>query len=381
MKKLLLIGLVAAFLAACASDNVEPPAKLTDIAKPALKIHDLWSRSIAGNDAVMRLNLTPASDGSNVYAATHAGSIYALSLADGSIRWQTKTRLPLSAGPAVGQGIVVTASSGGEVVALDPGTGKILWKSDVDGEILAVPAIGPGMVVVRTTDGRIVALAADSGRELWKASYDVPRLILRGAADPVITENMVIEGMSGGQLVSLNPDDGKQLWSATVATPKGSNELARIADVNGVMGVSGDSIYAAAYHGPVVAVSRANGQVLWSRDIASYTGATADKDEVYVTDLESGVWALDRSNGAPIWTQPVLRARALTVPVPYGDAVVVGDLQGYIHFISKRDGSLMARDRLGGDPITAPPLVVGDVLIIQSDDGKIGAFKAQPTGG
>lgn len=381
MKKLLLCCLAALLLAACASDNVEPPAKLTDILKPALKIQELWTRSISGNNAVMRLDLAPASDGTSVYAATNAGSIYALSLADGSILWRTKTRLPLSAGPAVGAGMVVTASSNGVVLALDPTTGKILWQSALDGEILAVPAIAPGSVVVRTTDGRIVALASDSGKQLWKTSYDVPRLILRGAGDPVIADRTVYEGLNNGQLVALNLDDGKQLWAATVGSPKGSNELARLADVNGVLAVTSNEVYAAAYHGPVAAVSRASGQILWSRDISSYTGAAADDNDVYVTDLNSAIWALDRSNGAPIWTQPVLRARAATVPVPFGDAVVVGDLQGYIHFISKKDGSLMARDRLGSDPITAPPLVVGDVLLIQSNDGKIGAYKARPTGG
>ncbi|HEV2331798.1 MAG TPA: outer membrane protein assembly factor BamB [Gammaproteobacteria bacterium] len=381
MKKLLLCCLAAVLLAACASDNVEPPAKLTNILNPTLKVQDLWTRSISGNNAVMRLNLVPASDGASVYAATNAGSVYALSLADGSILWRTKTRLPLSAGPAVGSGMVVAASSGGVVVALDPASGKILWQTDLEGEILTVPAIGTGSVVVRTTDGRIVALASDSGKQLWKSSYDVPRLILRGAGDPVIVDRTVYDGLNSGQLVALGMDDGKQAWVATVGTPKGSNELARLADVNGVLAVSGDEIYSAAYRGPVVALNRSSGQVIWSRDISSYNGAAADDNDVYVTDLNSAIWALDRSNGAPIWTQPVLRARAATVPVPFGSAVVVGDLQGYIHFISKKDGSLMARDRLGSDPITAPPLVVGDVLLIQSNDGKIGAFKAQPTGG
>ncbi|HEV2321451.1 MAG TPA: outer membrane protein assembly factor BamB, partial [Gammaproteobacteria bacterium] len=335
MKKLLLCCLAAALLAACASDNVEPPAKLTNILNPTLKVQELWTRSISGNNAVMRLNLVPASDGTRVYAATNAGSIYALSLADGSILWRTKTRLPLSAGPAVGAGLVVTASSSGVVVALDPTSGKILWQSDLEGEILAVPAIGTGSVVVRTTDGRIVALSTDSGKQLWKTSYDVPRLILRGAGDPVVADRTVYDGLNSGQLVALNMDDGKQVWAATVGTPKGSNELARLADVNGVLAVTSDEIYSVAYRGPVVALSRASGQVIWSRDISSYNGASADDNDVYVTDLNSAIWALDRSNGAPIWTQPVLRARAVTVPVPFGNAVVVGDLQGYVHFISK----------------------------------------------
>ncbi len=381
MRKLLLSLLAAALLAACAKDNVEPPALLVDITRPQLTVDELWTRGITGNNVVQRINLAPASDGTNVYVASNLGSVYALSLKDGSIVWRTKMlRTLLDAGPAVKDGIVVVVSSGGQVIAMQPSDGKILWKSDVDGESLAVPAIGAGNVIVRTTDGRIVALAADSGKQRWKASYDVPRLSLRGAGDPVIADRVVLDGLNDGRLVALNLDDGSQLWQATVGVSKGSNELARLADVDGVLAVSGDDVYAVGYRGQSVALTRSNGQVFWSRDLGSYTGISSDDNDVYVTDLDSAVWALDKANGSPLWTQPALRARALTVPMPYGDAVVAGDIQGYIHFLSKKDGSQMARTRLGSDPITAPPLVVGDVLVVQSNDGKIGAFRAQPVG-
>ena len=381
MRKLLLSALTAAFLAACASDNVEPPAPLTSILSPQLKVQELWDRGITGNNVTQRVNLAPASDGTNVYVASNTGSVYALSLKDGSIVWRTKMlRTAIDAGPAVKDGLVVVVSSGGEVVAMQPSDGKILWKSDVSGESLAVPAIGGGTVVVRTTDGRVVALAADSGKQRWKTSYDVPRLTLRGAGDPVIVGSTVLDGLDDGRLVALNLDDGSQLWQATVGAPKGSNELARLADVDGVLSVSGDDVYAAGYRGQTVAITRSNGQIFWTRDLGTYTGVSTDDSKLYTTDLDSAVWALDKTNGSPAWTQPVLRARAATVPVPFGDAVVVGDIQGYIHFISKKDGSLMARERLGSDPITAPPLVVGDVLVVQSNDGKIGAFAAQPVG-
>ena len=381
MRKLLLSILTASLLAACAKDNVEPPAPLTDISKPQLVVDELWTSSISGNNVAQRVNLAPASDGTNVYVASNTGSVYALSLKDGSTVWRTKMlHVMLDAGPAVKDGIVVVASGGGLVVALDPATGKIMWKSDVNGESLAVPAIGSGTVVVRTTDGRLIALAADSGNQRWKTSYDVPRLSLRGASNPVILDRVVLVGLDDGRLVAVNLDDGSQVWQSTVGTPKGSNELARLADVDGVLAVSGDDVYAVGYRGQAAAITRSNGQILWTRDVDSYTGISADDNDVYVSDLNGAVWALDKSNGAPAWTQPVLRARALTVPVPFGDSVVVGDIQGYIHFLSKKDGSLMDREHLGGDPITAPPLVVGDVLIVQSNDGKVGAFTAKPVG-
>src|SRR6185503_7338097 len=129
-------------------------------------------------------------------------------------------------------------------MALNPADGTTLWKSQVDGEVLGRPTIGTGTVVIRTSDGRILALASDSGKQRWKTSYDVPRLTLRGACDPVIVDRMVIEGLDDGKLVALNLDDGTQLWEATVSRSTGSDELARLTDVDGELAVDGDVVYA-----------------------------------------------------------------------------------------------------------------------------------------
>jgi outer membrane protein assembly factor BamB len=217
---------------------------------------------------------------------------------------------------------------------------------------------------------------------LWKTNYDVPRLTLRGASDPVIVDRVVMDGLDNGKLVALNLDDGTQLWQATVANSTGSDELARLTDVDGDLAVDGDRVYAAGYHGQTVSVSRSNGQIDWARDLTTYTGASADDQHVYVTDLHSAVWALDKSSGVPVWTQPEMRAHNLTVPVPFHDSVVVGGIDGHIHFLSKKDGSLMARTQLGSAPILAPPVVIGDEVLVLTTSGILGAFLAVPvTGG
>jgi len=378
MKKLLASLALGLLAAACANDNVEPPALLTPILKPAYKVSEVWSRSISSSDAVLRIKLTEATDGRDVFIATNNGSVYGFSLKSGSTDWHVKTLFPLSAGPESKDGVVVVAGTGGTVLALDPATGKTLWQTELNGEVLAKPAIGSGSVVVRTTDGRIVALDASTGKQRWKTSYDVPRLTLRGAGDPLIIDRVVYTGLDNGKLVALNLDEGTQLWEATVTTANGSDELSRLTDVDGTLAVEGDVVYAIGYRGQLVAVSRSNGQVLWSRDLSSYTGVSTDGDHLYVTDLHSAVWELEQSNGVPLWTQPVLRAHDLTMPVPFQDSVVVGGIEGDFHFLSKQDGSLMAREELDSDPIQTPPLVVGNEVVVMSTGGHIGAYLVTP---
>lgn len=378
MRKLLATLIVGMLLAACASDNVEPPALLTPILKPKYDINEMWTRYISSSDAVLRVNLAEATDGTEIYIATYNGSVYAFSLKSGHTDWRVKTGLTLSAGPALKDGMVVVASTGGTILSLDPKTGATLWKTELNGEVLGKPAIGSGSVVVRTTDGRIVALAEDTGKQRWKISYDLPRLTLRGACDPLILDRVVYDGLDNGKLVAINLDDGSQLWEATITTPSGSDELSRITDVDGVLAVDGDAIYAIGYRGELVAVSRANGQILWSRDLSSYTGVSTDGDHLYVTDLHSAVWELEKSNGVPIWTQPVLRAHDLTLPVPFQDSLVVGGIEGDFHFLSKQDGTLMAREQLDSDPILTPPLVVGNEVVVMSTGGHLGAYRVTP---
>ncbi len=378
MKKLFYSALLALAVVACSTDNVEPPALLTPLPNPLYDIKTLWTHSIGGAKPELRVGLGPVTDGTNVYAADYSGTVYAYGLQSGSKLWSTDTKLTLGAGPAINGGVLVVAGTGGAIVSLDPATGKQLWRTELNGEVLSRPAVGSGSVVVRTTDGRLLGLDATSGVQRWKTQYDEPRLILRGACEPVIVERMVLEGLDDGRLVALNLDDGKQLWVSTIGTTTGSDELSRLTDVDGVLGVDGDVVYAVGYHGQAMAVSRVNGQSIWSRDLSSYTGASDDSEDVYVTDLHSAVWSLDKSNGVPVWTQPVLRAHDLTVPVPFGDSLVLGDIQGYLHFLSKKDGSQMARKEVDSTPIQTPPVVVGDTVVVLSTGGELGAYRVTP---
>jgi outer membrane protein assembly factor BamB len=103
-----------------------------------------------------------------------------------------------------------------------------------------------------------------------------------------------------------------------------------------------------------------------------------DEDNLYVTDDESHVWSLGRLAGSANWEQEQLAGRALTAPSSSGDYVVVGDVEGYLHWLSREDGQLAARVRLDDERIMAAPLVVDDVVIAYSSGGTLGAYRVAP---
>ena len=159
-----------------------------------------------------------------------------------------------------------------------------------------------------------------------------------------------------------------------ISPPTGRSDLERLADVDGMISVVGQDIYASGYHGAIAAIASESGQMLWAREVSSYEGVTADWNNLYTVDEEGVVIALTRRTGDESWRQTSLIRREPTVPVSYRTAVVVGDFDGYLHFFSNFDGDPVARVRAAGSAVSTAPIVAGDRLLVQSDDGKVTAY-------
>jgi outer membrane protein assembly factor BamB len=53
----------------------------------------------------------------------------------------------------------------------------------------------------------------------------------------------------------------------------------------------------------------------------------------------------------------------------------MGDYQGYVHFLSREDGSFIARMKTDGSAITAAPVLAGNTLVVQTKDGGLYGFR------
>lgn len=380
----LLIPAAAVLLPACATTNLEPPAELVEFAETA-EFTETWSAEIGELDADLRLGLVPASDGENVYVADHEGSVHAFRLGDGEKLWEydtsdfrffgDSTAMPFSAGPAVAGGRVAVGSLNGDVLVLDAATGERLWQENVEGELLAQPLMRAGLVIVRTTDGRIVALDAATGARRWDTVREVPVLTVRGHSAPAGDARRVFVGLDNGKLVALSTEDGSMAWEATVAIPAGASELEEIVDVDGDLAYFGSEVYATSYNGNLTALAAESGDILWREEMSSVKAPAVGFGDVFVTDIHSEVHGFERLSGAPTWTQDALRARYLTAPALFDDLVVVGDFEGYLHFLDTADGHMVARIEHSGEPIRARPLVVDGRLVVLSDDGELAVYE------
>lgn len=374
---LLLVGT----LAACGSKDkaVDPPAELTEF-KEVLDIKRVWSVGVGGGDEVLRLALFPVVEGERVYAAGRDGEVVALGVTNGKAAWKTDTKLELAAGPGVGAGLVVVGTADGDVVALEADTGKQRWRAKVPGEVLAAPAIGEAGVYVRTVDGRVFSLATADGKKQWEDEQGVPRLSLRGTAPVVLAGESLLAPYDNGKLVAYAPAQGDVLWEAQANPPTGRTELERMNDIDGAVAVDGRDVFVAGFQGRLAMVAIDSGQVWWSRDFSSTGGVALAGENLYATSSAGTVTALRRRDGAPVWEQAVLARRQVTPPAVSGTAVVVADFEGYVHWLDAETGTLLGRGE-AGSRVRHAPVIAGDLVLLQNDEGTLTALRARPRGG
>ncbi|HEY0634189.1 MAG TPA: outer membrane protein assembly factor BamB [Gammaproteobacteria bacterium] len=394
MRRLLPLALLWLTLAGCGSspESIEPPAPLTAFT-PELTVKPQWVvRMGKGSDGYF-VKLPPLLDAGRLYGANLAGEVAAFDARSGTRLWRQRLGEPLFAGPTDGGDVILLGGRDG-VLALAKRDGSVAWRVNVGNEVLAAPLRAGDTVIARTVDGKVHAIDVPTGNVRWRFSQEVPALSLRGVSAPLVAGDTVVCGFANGKVIGLSLADGAQLWEAVIAVPRGRNELERMVDVDAQLTTRGELLFAAGYRGQLAALSLRSGQLLWSRDISSWSGSAPAEDNLYVSDDKGDLWALSGRNGATLWKQTALHARRLTVPVVQGDYLVVGDYDGYLHWIARDDGRIAARVRVedrgyywpvpSDEPVNdyleerallATPVVAGDSVYAMDKRGVLALFQ------
>ncbi|WP_455207957.1 outer membrane protein assembly factor BamB [Kaarinaea lacus] len=345
MRLALILLCVALFVSACVDTGKKDYPKLEPI-NANEKVVPLWVAKLGEKSKRQHRQLSVAVTGERVYAANADGKILALQQADGKVIWSNAITDSITSGPVVDGSVLYVGTVDAHVLALDAESGKIVWQGSVSSEVLANPVVSENLLFVQTIDGKLTALDKATGKKVWSDAREVPALTLRGTSSPVVVNDRVIAGFANGKLVALQKETGKKIWEVVIGIPSGRTDLQRMVDIDGLMQVDSDEVYAVTYQGRVAAVSVESGRTVWTRDMSSYTGVAMDNTQLYITDASGYVWALDRRSGATIWRQDGLQDRDTSGPVIVGNAVVVADGAGFVHWLSKEDGGFIARNDL-----------------------------------
>ena len=232
-------------------------------------------------------------------------------------------------------------------------------------------------MVIRSGDGKLYALDSNTGHLKWTLDRTIPILTLRGSAPPIIHDDMVLAGFDNGRLSALELGTGKELWEARLAEPNGRTDLERLVDVDAKPVVRDNTAYIASFQGKVAAVSLTDGSLEWTREMSSSEDLDVDADNIYVTDERGTVLALSRADGSTVWKQKAFRNRKVTGPTRYENFVVVGDFEGYMHWLDVKTGDVVGRERIDKKRIITPPIEIDGALAGYSSTGELSAWRVK----
>lgn len=377
IKKFSLLCL-AAVVTSCGffdKDNTPTPTSLTQYqfaVNPTLS----WSTKVgSGSHKHDYLKMSPSIDDLNIYTVSSDGIVTAVNKLNGNIVWKKNIHAFLSTGPGIGDGLVVVANHRGDVFALDKMTGAQRWQTRLSGDFIAKPAVGSGLVLLKAVNGLVTTLSTNNGRIEWAVQQEEPNFLLRGASAPIMTDHSVLIGYANGNLAKFKTIDGELRWLQTIATPEGAFMIQRMVDIDADPVIFQHQIYVATYQGNIASLDWATGRIKWSQRISSYTGMAADDNNVFITDANSYLHAFQATTGTLDWRQNKLAYRRLSGPAIIKNMLVVGDGEGYLHFIAKSNGRLLGRVSLGSAPIYAAPLSDDETIYALNTKGYLAAYR------
>jgi outer membrane protein assembly factor BamB len=374
MKRLLgaaIVAVLAVSLVACSGKaRVRQPAELVKVSNQ-FDLVPVWSVSIGSSEP---FNFHPAVVGDAVYAASRRGSLRKIDALSGKTLWDVTVPEKLSIGPGSDGKVTAVVSTEGDVFAYDD-TGKNIWKFHIGGEVLTAPVVAGGVVVIRGLDNRFIGLDAATGKRRWIYQRQQSALSLRvGYGMLSIGNEVIVTGFAGGRFGMIGIANGGLVWETPISFPKGFSEIERLNDVSAKPSIEGERICAVSYQGRIGCAQARTGTLIWFKDFSSFTGTAQSTDFVFAANEKSHVTAFRSSDGVQVWENTQLTWRDVGEPLAIGKVVLMGDKQGYIHAMAQSGGEMLARTRHDTTPVTAAPIAVGGLILVQSQGGKLTAY-------
>jgi outer membrane assembly lipoprotein YfgL len=368
MTRLSLLGLSLALvlgLSACGASKPKP-APLESL-RNTTRLTPAWSVRVG--EVAPTFALSVSADA--VAVSNVDGSIVSLDLQTGRERWRAQAKTELSAAVGSDGRYAAVVGANNDLMLFDQG--KLLWTERQPGRVLTAPVVAGERVFVQALDRSVRAYDALDGRYLW--------LYQRPGAEPLaLATRSVIEPFrdtllvgQGNRMVGLDPVKGTPRFDVSVGTPRGTNEVERLADLVGPLSRVDDEACVRAFQFSVACLELNRGSVRWSRPQAGTQAVAANLQLVVGADSTDRLSAWKVENGDNVWRIDRFVNRGLSAPALWGDRIAVADAQGYLHILSQADGRTLTRTELDA-PVAGAPLVVQGKLLLVTRKGTVYAF-------
>jgi outer membrane protein assembly factor BamB len=309
--------------------------------------------------------------GTSVFLASSDGTVAALDARTGGELWRASAGSAIAAGVGSDGTTAAVVTQSNEVVALQ--AGRELWRQKLNAQAYTSPLVAGGRVFVLAADRSVSAFDGQSGRKLWTQQRPNEPLVLRQEGVILAVGDTLVVGLAG-RLAGLNPANGSIRWEAPIASPRGINDVERLVDLVGRTSRADDVVCARAFQAAVGCVNTARGNLVWTKPANGSQGVDGDDRFVFGSEADGTVLAWRRADGEKGWSNNSLRYRNLTAPLVIGRSVAVGDFAGYIHLLSREDGSLLNRLATDGSAVAAAPVLASGTMVAVTRNGAVYGF-------
>jgi outer membrane assembly lipoprotein YfgL len=312
--------------------------------------------------------------GGEVALASSDGTVAVLDGDSGGERWRASAGAPLSAGVGSDGRTVAVVTQTNQLVAFSDG--RVLWRQNLPAQVYTAPLVAGGRVFVLGADRSVSAHDGTTGLRLWTQQRAGEPLVLRQSGVLLAVGDTLVTGQ-GGRLAGLNPANGTIRWEAPIGITRGTNDVERLVDLVGRVSRVGNSVCVRSFQTAVGCVDADRGTVRWTRPAKGAEGVHGDDQQLVGTESNGTVLAWRRSDGERAWTTDRLALRGLSAPLVAGRSVLIGDSFGFVHVLSREDGSLLTRLTTDGSAIAAPAVLVGNTVVVVTRSGSVFGFVPQ----
>ena len=353
---------------ACSSDKPKPA--VLDPLTPKIAGRQVWQAKLNG----VQFPLSVASRDGTFTTAADDGTVVALEAASGRELWRAQVGAPLSAGVGTDGRFAAVVTRSNELVTLEQG--GVVWKARLPGRVMTAPLVAGGRVFVMGVDRVVHAFDATDGQKLWMLQRPGDALTLGQSGVVAAFRDTLVVGQ-GPRLTGVDPNRGTVRWEVSVATPRGTNEVERLADLVGPVARVGNSLCARAFQATVGCVDGVRGALLWSRNASGSQSIGADDTVVVAGDSADRLSAWRQGTGELMWSNEKFQFRSLSGILVAGRTAVFGDAQGLVHFLDREDGQPLLRLPTDGSPVVGAPALSGTTMLVVTRSGGLFAFRPE----
>jgi outer membrane assembly lipoprotein YfgL len=361
-------GTLLGTLAGC-SGNRPPPARLEPLTA-AIAGRRVWSQRLSGVGFPLVLSTREGL----VQTAAGDGTIAVFRVSDGQELWRARAGGALSAGVGSDGRHVAVVRRDHVLEVLD--RGQPAWQARLPGPVLTAPLVAGERVFVLGVDRSVSAFDALNGQALWTLKRPGDPLSLSQAGVLAPHGNTLLAGQ-GPRLAAIDPLRGTVLWEVSVSSPRGTNEVERLADLIGPAVRLGPLVCMRSFQTSVGCVDVARASLRWSRSVTGSQAIAADDELLVAGDATDRLTAWQQGSGQSLWSSDRFVFRSLSGLLLVGRTLVFGDGEGLVHFLDRMTGQPLLRLSTDGSPVVGAPVAADATVLVATRAGGLHAFRPE----